>query len=496
MTASPTILDCISAPHCWAPWFKNPDTWRSWLAFVSVLFGLALSEDDLATFRACTGRLEPRRGGYNEAWLICGRRGGKSFILALVACYLAIFKDWRQYLSPGEVGMVKVIACDRRQARVIHRYCRALLIRVPPLAQLVARDGDDEIELTNGISIEIQTASFRSVRGFTIIAGLLDEISFWRNEESANPGQEILDAIRPAMATVPGAMLLAASSPYARRGVLFDAYRRHYAKDDAPALVWKAPTRVMNPTVPQQIVDEAIERDPASAAAEYQAEFRSDIEAFISRDAIDAVTIAGRRELLPQPGTAYLGFVDPSGGSADAMTISVAHRSRDGVAVLDALRERRPPFSPEAVVAEFAALLDDYRVHRVMGDRYAGEWPREQFRKHGIEYQTSEKNKSEIYLDTLPLINSGKVELLDNPRLMAQLCGLERRTSRAGKDSIDHGAGAHDDIANSAAGALLLAAGKRSALILSSSALQRGFARMPPRNRFVEQRRDRFARVM
>jgi hypothetical protein len=491
-----TILDCISAPQCWAPWLKNPATWAPWLAFLRALFALPLSEDDLATFRACTGRLEPRRGGYTEAWLICGRRGGKSFILAVIAVFLAVFRDWRQYLSPGEVGMVKVIACDRRQARVIHRYCRALLTKVPAIAQLVARDGDDEIELTNGISIEIQTASFRSVRGFTVIATLLDEIAFWRTEESANPDEEILAAIRPAMATVPGAMLLAASSPYAKRGVLWDTFRRHYGHD-APPLVWRAATRVMNPTVPQQIIDEATERDPASAAAEYQAEFRSDIEAFVAREAIDAVTIANRRELLPEPGTAYLGFVDPSGGSADSMTLAIAHRSRDGIAVLDLIRERRPPFNPTAVVAEFAALLDDYRVHRVTGDHYAGEWPREQFRKHGIEYQTSEKNKSEIYLDTLPLINSGKVELLDNPRLMAQLCGLERRTSRAGKDTIDHGPGAHDDIANSAAGALLLAAGRRSPLILSGEQLQR-IAQMPQRNRFAPSNttRSRFARVM
>jgi hypothetical protein len=60
-----------------------------------------------------------------------------------------------------------------------------------------------------------------------------------------------------------------------RRGVLYDDFRRHYGKDDSPTLVWKAPTRVMNPSVPQSIIDEAMERDAASAAAEYLAEFRS-----------------------------------------------------------------------------------------------------------------------------------------------------------------------------------------------------------------------------
>jgi hypothetical protein len=55
----------------------------------------------------------------------------------------------------------------------------------------------------------------------------------------------------------------------------------------------------------------------------------------------------------------------------------------------------------------------------------------------------------------LPLLNSGRVELLGSRRLVAQLVGLERRVSRGGKDCIDHAPGAHDDLANSAAGALI-----------------------------------------
>jgi hypothetical protein len=58
----------------------------------------------------------------------------------------------------------------------------------------------------------------------------------------------------------------------------------------------------------------------------------------------------------------------------------------------------------------------------------------------------------------LPLLNSGRIELLDHQRLVAQLCGLERRTSRAGKDSIDHVPGSFDDVANCVAGAAVLAA--------------------------------------
>ena len=114
----------------------------------------------------------------------------------------------------------------------------------------------------------------------------------------------------------------------------------------------------------------------------------------------------------------------------------------------------RPPFSPEAVTKEFSDLLKSYRVSNVTGDRYGGEWPRERFREHGINYRPAGKPKSDIYRDILPGLNSGKVELLDHPRLLAQITGLERRTARGGRDSIDHAPGGHDDLANAALGAL------------------------------------------
>ena len=147
---------------------------------------------------------------------------------------------------------------------MIFRYGRTLL-KIPLLASLIERETTDTIDLTNHITIEILTASFRTVRGYTLIAALCDEIAFWRSDESAaNPDREILAAIRPAMATVPGSMLLCASSPYTRRGALWDAFRRHFGKA-GPVLVWKADTRTMNPMVPQSLIDEATEADPASA---------------------------------------------------------------------------------------------------------------------------------------------------------------------------------------------------------------------------------------
>jgi hypothetical protein len=215
----------------------------------------------------------------------------------------------------------------------------------------------------------------------------------------------------------------------------------------------------MNSSVPEEFIARELEKDHPRAAAEYLAEFRGDIESFVSIEVLRACISPGVRERLPVRQWRYHAFVDPSGGSNDSMTLAICHK--EGVTcVLDAIREVRPPFSPEAVVEDFGKLIRSYRITTVHGDRYGGEWCREPFRRHGVNYELSELSKSELYQATLPLLNSGAVDLLDNDRLVHQLVGLERRTARGGKDSIDHARGAHDDLANAAAGAIELAASK------------------------------------
>ncbi len=160
-------------------------------------------------------------------------------------------------------------------------------------------------------------------------------------------------------------MLLIASSPYAKRGALYDAFRRHFGRDDARVLVWKSDTSTMNPSIDPAIIAEAYEADPKSARAEYGGEFRDDLADFVVRETVDAVTMVGRSELPPDPGITYSAFVDPSGGVNDAMTLAIGHLARGDVCVLDAILDIRPPFDPEAAVAQCAALLRRYDVATV-----------------------------------------------------------------------------------------------------------------------------------
>ncbi len=167
----------------------------------------------------------------------------------------------------------------------------------------------------------------------------------------------------------------------------------------------------------------------------------------------------GVRERPYDPATRYECFCDPSGGRRDKFTVAIAHW--DGTskqAVLDCVRAWAPPFDPAAVIAEAAVLVKSYGVSEIHGDKYAAEFVVSAWRQQGCRYTASKRDRSTIYLDLLQLINSQAVRLLEHDLLRRELLSRERRRGAAGKDRVDHPRSAHDDVANSAAGALTLVA--------------------------------------
>jgi hypothetical protein len=282
------IIQALDDPNVFGGHFRR-GTWDAWRTFVAALFALPLTPEQLEVYQRHTGRSAPPTEPAQEAWLVCGRCAGKSFMLATIAVYLAAFCDWRPFLGPGELATIMIIARDRRQARVIKRFITGLLHATPMLRRTIEKETADSIRLRNCVAIEIHTASFRSTRGYTIVAALLDEIAFWPTEEgSAEPDIEVINAIKPGMATIPKAMLLCASSPHARRGALWNAYRKHFGMDGDPVLVWQAATRDMNPSVPRHFIDKYLADDFARAQAEYLAQFRTDVERFIPPEIVEA----------------------------------------------------------------------------------------------------------------------------------------------------------------------------------------------------------------
>jgi hypothetical protein len=395
ITASAAIADdaLLGRGFCGA-------SWSTWRAVLRAAEGLPLDDDQHRAFARVAEREPPARR-VREVWCIAGRRSRKDSVASAIAAAAAM-NDYRAHLRAGERATVLCLACDRSQARIVTRYIAGYFREIQLLSPLVERETEDGLELSNGVEIVVATNSYRSVRGRTIICAIFDEVAFWKDEDSTTPDIETYNAVLPGLVTLPGAMQVGISTPYRRSGLLFDRFRRHYGKPHDDALVVKGPSAVFNPTLPQSVIDAALERDPEAAAAEWLAEWRSDLADFVSRDVVDAATVAGRFELPPVSGISYAAFADPSGGSSDAMTLAIGHSDGHRV-VIDAIRERRPPFSPADVVAEFAELLAFYGISTIEGDRYGGEWPAERFREHGIDYRTAEHPKSDLYRELLPV---------------------------------------------------------------------------------------------
>jgi hypothetical protein len=377
----------------------------------------------------------------------------------IIATYLACFHDFRQYLAPGERGMVQLIASDKKQAKQMLRYIGGFFDEIPLLKKLLEREVAETFDLTNRITIEMTTASMKATRGFTVVLSILDEAAYFSTDEgSASPDAEILKAIVPSTLTIPNALILVSSSPYARRGILYQAHKDYFGKPERDrTLVWQASTLTMNPSADADFIAREYEKDPAAAASEYGALFRTDLEAFVDIDVVMACVSEGIYERPRERGIKYQAFLDPAGGSGkDSFTLAIGHRDKaSGMSVLDAIRETKPPFSPEVVVEDYAKVLKSFGITKCIGDRYAGMWVVEPFRKFGIAYDPNvAKPKSDLYRDALPLLNSRKADLLDHKKLVQQFVGLERRTARSGKDSIDHGPNGYDDLCNVVAGLL------------------------------------------
>jgi hypothetical protein len=469
------LIDALSDRELFQPWFIG-QSWSMWRAVLKAAYAKPLSADELALFHSVAGDRDPPEQPVHELWIAAGRRAGKDSIAGAIVAAAAL-ADHSAILRPGERGVVLLLACDREQSKIVLGYVRAFFERIPMLRAMVVSVTATGLALNNSVDIVIATNSFRSVRGRTIVAAVFDEAAYWRDENSTSPDTETYRAITPGMVTVPNSLLVGISSPYRKAGLLYNKWKQHFGKPDPRVLYVQGPSRVFNPTIPQEEIDAAVAADPESAAAEWLGQFRGDISDFISRDAIEACVVRGLTVRPPLPNVSYYGFVDPSGGSNDAFTMAVCHREGQRI-VLDAIGERRAPFAPDSVTDEFAAVFKQYRVSTIRGDNYAAEWPKERFRTRGIQYDVCDMHRSELYLAILPLINSGRVDLLDNQRMISQFVGLERRTARSGRDSVDHAPNSHDDISNSVAGAVVMASS--TAMFVPNARMVDACRRMQP----------------
>lgn len=462
-----TILDAFDDPNLFGSFLGDDlGSWSNWRVPLSAVYGLPTSPKDKKLIKECTGRrrkLLPA-DGFSQALFLTGRRSGKSRIASIIGAYEACLAGHESKLAKGEKGIVLIASPTKSQSRIVHGYCRGIFETGYLKGQVVA-ETQTGFELQNGIRIEVLAGSYQYVRGYTLVAAILDEAAFlgYSEDSKVKSDLELVRAISPSLATV-GGKLIGISSPYAEKGWCYQQFRKYFGNDAGATLIWNCPSRTMNPTLSQVIIDRAMQDDPESAAAEYFGKFRTELVAFLSREVIEQYVIKGRTELAPQFPCRYSCFVDLSGGRSDDAALAIAHK-QDGKIIIDLLKRWRPPFSPDAVVGDMVAVCSRYHISRVIGDNYSAEFTKSAFETRGIKYARATtnawaqgaiakitKSKSQLYLEFLPRLCSGEVELLDSEILVNQLAGLERRTRSGGRDSVDHGPSQHDDVANVCAG--------------------------------------------
>jgi hypothetical protein len=453
------FYDFITTPELVGAEFNAP-SWSTW-RIIARLFdgdGHLLSDEERALALRLTGRTALPTRPPDVLVVGAGRRSGKSRFAGLAITYLAS-QDHQARLAPGEEAIVVVCGPDREQAAGPFGYAAGIIRGSPLLAGELVKETTDSLEFEHRSRVEIVTSAYKTIRGRTIAGAVVEEAAFLPSEGSALPDEKLFAAIKPGLLTLNGRVIVI-SSPYLRQGLLHDLYVRYFGSDrDDTGLFVQASSIELNPTLDADKIAAETAADPESAASEYFGRFRSGSTCYLDEDLLSAAVVRERKLLPHRYGYTYFSFVDASSGRNDAFAVAIAHAENEGRVVLDAVETIQPPFDPTVAVAHCAKLIGQYGLAHCTGDRFAVGYVAGEFARHGIRYVESPRSKSEIYRHALALFTSRRVDLLDNHQLLHELRLLERRPQPGGSEKIDHPARTfcHDDAANAAVGALLLA---------------------------------------
>lgn len=460
-----TLSRAMADPKIFGTVFQSDSFW-TWKVVAKLIDGEPLvAKREIAFFEEVTGRPYNRqaRRAWRRLLLLIGRRGGKDRFMSAVGVWRAISQNWKQHISAGEGAVVILIGADKKQSSILRKYCLGLL-QAPLLAKQVKRITNEIIEFRNGASLEIITNDQSLVRNRSAIGVLGTETCHWKTDEaSLSSDEEVVNAAEPSMAMCPdGELLLLSSSVYRKKGYMFKQYRKLYGKDkDTDTLCLFAPSKVMNPRLPQRYIDAALARDSEKARAEYLNVWREDSSDLLPLDIIEAATDWGVTEREPQRGSSYFGYVDvATGTSRDCAALCIAHQVNDQArsVLVDLIRERKPRYVLADVIAEWAVILRRYGINTVYSDGYALGICQDMWARNFITNEKSENSTSENYLHALPLLTAKRGHLLDDATTRKQLASLTR-VVKSGHEEVEHPrtAGGHGDVASAVCGALVRA---------------------------------------
>src|SRR4029453_3192345 len=318
----PDIVAFVKSPR-WLnlPLSQYQDT------LLRAMYGLPMpTTKHLAIFTESPARPEYRPRVYQYVTVLAGAGSGKSTLAAVIAVYEACFGHHELELGGGVRGTIPVVAQDYKAGGNVYEMIETFLKRTPACQAMIKVIRGREIDLTNGMSLDVFPCTNASLRGYSFPVGIMDEVAFWPTEGAANADREVQASIERSMTRFEHPKIIKISTPYLRDGVMWNDYKRAFGTDHEYMLVWKAGSASMNPAKnsPRRLLGPRETMDPSLYSREFEAEFIEHLEAFLPLPLIEAarLTVA---QVSPDPLKWYVGAIDTSGGRGDAFTYSIAH---------------------------------------------------------------------------------------------------------------------------------------------------------------------------
>ncbi len=408
---------------------------------------------------------------YSEAWIVGGRRVGKSSAIAsTIVVYEAALGGHEERIRPGQQGMCFQIAQDLRMAMYSLHDIKATLEQSPILAKQIVSITANRIRLKNGLTISTVPPTLKAVRGYACPVAVLDEVGVWyQDSDSANPDYEIYRALKPAQAQFPNRMLVGISSPWNKSGLLYQYSeagtegRKLLREEDRQrfrdCLVIHVSTAAgQNPKIDRSFLVEEQARDPKAFEREYLALFQDSISGFLNtallKEAVDHDSKGDPIvERPPEPGHFYVAALDPA-FRRDAFGFTICHADEKRGIVQDVIRrwksDGNTPLEPQIVLLQIKTLLQKYRIPVVYSDQYHLESLQQLalnfgFAIEGVDF--TGQSKAAIFGNLQSLVNQKRIHLVDHPELVKELRSLEMRLTKMGTVQISAPQGGFDDLA-------------------------------------------------
>ncbi len=420
-------------------------------AFLKSFYGLELDQEELNFYYRATGRTTYVPREQKEVTAITGRRAGKTRLAVQIALYEAVR---HKRLPRGGRAFILIIAPVLRQAQIAFDYVRDYVHGAPELMRLVVAERRSEIEFRNGITIRCEPCSSKTIRAPGVVCAICDELGYWNEETAADSEREVMEALRPTMATFPNAKLIKISSPGRREGILF---RNLQERESLSYNVWQAGTRAMNPTVSNDFLEAEKSENEEYFRREYLGEFVDSLTGWITPEMLDPSVIRGQRELPRVSNGTYVAACDPAFRSSD-FGFAILHHSDDGnITVAYAARwipTHNEPLNFGAVSEQIKIVLERYGMNSLVGDQYCFAILRENFQRLGIyyrEFSFGAHTRASIYGNLRQLITQLRIRIVDEPELLRQLRCLEQIIAPNGNIDIRPPRSSKDDMAIAAA---------------------------------------------